>query len=218
MGLNGILIVAAVHQELAPFQSVIPEMERKGLEVPTCLVVGMGNRCEAVLERELANRSYRCVVSIGLAGGLRPGFHVGDLVVASEVIDQTSGAKWVPSTLLGLNGLASVGPLLTVPSVLGEPTMKEKMGERYGAIAVDMETAVVARVAEKAGVGWASIRSILDPMEMALSVDSGWRSHMKLLWPRRWSELTGLMRAVRKSTRSLALGLRYCVERSSWGI
>ncbi len=196
-----ILIVSAVPQEIAHFRVVAPAAVR-------CVVAGVGARSGQVVRRQLGQGSYRLVISAGFSGGLRPGFQVGDLVMASEVIESASGSRREAAIPFGLNGMASVGPFLTAPSVLAQPHAKEQMGKRHGAIAVDMETASVAQAAAEAGVGWVGIRSILDPMEVALPVTSNWDAMRLLAAPRRWMEFSDFLKVIRAAGESLAVGLK----------
>ncbi|MBI3333372.1 MAG: hypothetical protein HYZ93_04700 [Candidatus Omnitrophica bacterium] len=188
-----ILLVAAVRQELAPFLATLNGDGR--VEV---LLTGIGRRraFEAVTRR-LGKERCAAVVSAGFAGGTRPGLRVGDLVVPEEVIDASSGRRWKPAAGPPRDGFAPSGLamtcggfLVTADRVFSTPRGKGELGARYGAVAVDMETAAVAEAATAAGLPWASIRVILDPLEVPL-----------------WGNLLGLMRGVRLASRSLSDGL-----------
>lgn len=193
-------MVAATPQELAHFRKAEPSGIRS-------LVTGMGGPAGAVVREQLQRDRYRLVVSAGFCGGLRPGFRVGDLVVASEVIEESTGLRRKPSVPFGLNGMASVGPFLTVRKVLSDPALKQQGGVRFGAIAVDLETSAVAEAAVQAGVAWVGIRSILDPMEVRLAVDS-WRQAVRMLTvPSRWGQMKLFLRSVQLAGQSLAEGL-----------
>lgn len=208
MAFEEILVVSAVPQEIAPFRAVAPRTVQ-------CLVAGIGARAGQAVRRQLAEQRVRLVISAGFAGGLRPGLRVGDLVMASEVIEGASGLRRASTALFGLNGMASVGPFLTVQSALAQPSAKAQMGERYGAIAVDLETAAIAQAATEAGVGWIGIRSILDPMETMLSVTSRWDAVRMLAAPGRWGEFACFLKAVRTASKSLATGLKRFVDQVS---
>lgn len=199
-----ILVVAAVRQELAAF--------RPGDERVLCRLTGMGARAGAAVDRLLARGRYDCVISAGFAGGLRPETRAGDLVVASEVIEASSGTVVRPvSSGTRLGGLAQRGPFVTVDRVL-PGSLKSEMGKRFGAIAVDMETSLVARAAGRAGVPWMGLRAILDPVEVSIPVSSGFQALSLAAQPWRWGELTELIGSVRMAGESLGLGLRVLVE------
>lgn len=203
-----ILVVAATPQELNRFRQAAPADVR-------CLVTGMGEKAGAAVRQELQRQRYRLVVSTGFSGGLRPGFQVGDLVMASEVIEEASGLRRKPGTAFGLNGMASVGPFLTVRKILSDPAQKQQGGVRFGAIAADLETSAVAEAAIQAGVGWVAIRAILDPMEVPLAVDSWWQGLRICAVPSRWGQMRLFLRAVQGAGRSLADGLRHFLKASA---
>lgn len=203
-----VLVVAAVPQELRDFR---PDSSARA----ESLVTGMGGRRSGqAVKRRLWAGGVDLVVSAGFAGGARPGFEVGDLVMASEVIDAHSQDRRRPDpSLLTLGGGASIGPFVTVDRVLSQPQAKSDLGTRFGAIAVDMESAAVAQAAEEAGLPWVAVRAILDPMELPLRVGSAAQAIRLLASPGRWKELSGFLRMVRAASRSLAVGLHSLLER-----
>ena len=203
-----ILVVVAVRQELGPLQ------EKGCLNGQAqCLITGMGPRVREIVRKKLSSNGFRLVVSAGFAGGTRPGFQVGDLVMASEVVDAPSGLRWKPDPrLFGLNGLASVGRFVTVPRLLRDTNSKAEIGSRFGGIAVDMETASVAEAAVESGVPWVGLRSILDPMESEVSIGSLWQGVRALLSGRRRIDLSNFMTAMRSASQSLAGGLQRLIR------
>lgn len=201
---NGLLVVAAVRQELkAFFPRVNGDVE--------ILLTGMGQRRASRMIRDRLDRQrYDGVISTGFAGGTRPGFQVGDLVVASEVIEAATGKRWQPTSRLVLDPTGpsvSVGALVTTAQPLGDPQAKADIGLRYGTIAVDMETAAVAQAASEAQVPWVSLRAILDPMEVRLSPLSWVQGLRTVAFPNLWGEFAGFLRAMRLASQSLANGL-----------
>ena len=213
-----ILVVAAVRQELAAFEPAAGRV--------LCRLTGMGPRAGKTVAGLLAREPYRMVISAGFAGATQPGYGVGDLVAASEVIDVSSGRR-TPAGPIGprLSGLARQGRFITVDRVLSGPS-KVEMGRRFGGIAVDMETASVAAAADRAGVPWVGLRAILDPVEVSIPVVSalaaagGGRTTgldlvaaaATLVQPWRWGEWVDLIRSVRKAKESLGAGLQFLVE------
>jgi len=215
-----ILLVAAVKQELFPFlegyrAESSASRDNNGTKVEA-LITGMGREVASRALNKVLSRGDVClVVSAGFAGGTRPGFQVGDLVVASEVVDAASRQRHQPErSLFGLNGVASVGPLVTEQALVSDSKTKEALGAKYGAIAVDLETAAVAEAAERHKIPWVSVRTILDPMEMAVPVSS-WLQALKLAaQPARWNDFSALMGAIRVSAQALAAGLKVVVEQA----
>jgi adenosylhomocysteine nucleosidase len=123
----------------------------------------------------LGNVAYRpkLVLSAGFAGALCKPYLVGDVLLATEVAD-TDGNVW-PTTWPGelpdgpWEPPLRRGRLLTAPQMVADPEAKRALGERYGAAAVDMETATVARACARAGVPFGSVRAISDDVDTPLS-------------------------------------------------
>lgn len=157
-----ILVVAAVRQELDPF------LRRSNGDVQV-LLTGVGaRRAYAQVGRWLSDHPCGGLISAGFAGATRPGLKTGDLIWAEEVVDAVSGERARPSfSKPSLGGVAS-GRLVTVPRAAWSPSAKAALGARFEAVAVDMETAWVARAAGEKGIPWVAIRAVLDPMEQFL--------------------------------------------------
>lgn len=109
------------------------------------------------------------LVSAGFSGALQPEQRVGDLVLATEVVDQY-GNRWPAIHPDGLSGCDIVeGRLITMPKLVGDPKEKWRLGQQSGAIAVDMESAVAARLCHEHNVPFACLRVISDDWQTTLS-------------------------------------------------
>lgn len=98
----------------------------------------------------------KVVYSAGFAGALDPKLKVGDLVAPQRVINAGDGS----STAVG----SGSGVLVSFGSV-ASPEQKAKLRESFGADAVDMEAAAVARAAEARGVAFCVVKAISDEVE-----------------------------------------------------
>jgi adenosylhomocysteine nucleosidase len=175
-------------------------------------------------EPRLGNVPYRpaLVLSAGFSGALCSDLDVGDLVLADEVAD-TAGNRW-PATWPGplppgeWRPPLRRGRLLTAPALAGAPEAKRQLGVEHDALAVDMETAVIARLCQRHGVPFGCLRAISDRQATPLSpglvdVLSGgrvlpWRLAGALLRrPGLLPELWRLAGQTRRAARQLALGL-----------
>jgi nucleoside phosphorylase len=108
----------------------------------------------------------RFLLSAGFSGALRPEQKVGDLLLATEVIDKC-GNCWPavhPPVLPWCRGR-----LLTASELVGDPREKQRLGQESGAVAVDMESAIVARLCHEHGVPFACLRVISDDLNTPLS-------------------------------------------------
>lgn len=132
------------------------------------LVACAGAEPEVAARALLAAGATR-LLSFGLAGGLDPALAPGTLVLATAIIDgdsryPTDGA-WADT--LALPGAVRAA-LLGETKPLATPAAKAAAFVASGAVAVDMESGAVARVAASAGVPVLALRAIADPAGRAV--------------------------------------------------
>jgi adenosylhomocysteine nucleosidase len=131
---------------------------------------GDGRNLAATLAHTITD-DCRGVVSFGVAGGLAPELKPGDCVVGSAVLSGPvrleMDAHWSQTLLQTIPG-AIHGMLAGVSAPVADPQAKRALYAKTGAVAVDMESHVVARVAAARGIPVAAIRVITDPAVRAL--------------------------------------------------
>jgi adenosylhomocysteine nucleosidase len=181
-----VAIIVAVQQELSALLKRMPLAEResaggfsfyKGVVGSASAIVaksGMGVERAREMTRVIC-RTYKpaSVLIAGFGGGLAEEIAPGDLVVAEKVIDERAAYDNVLIPDAGLLASARVaagqglrvhcGPLVTVPHVVETSERKRLLLQRFpGALALDMESAGAAAVAEVEGVPWVAVRAITD--------------------------------------------------------
>jgi adenosylhomocysteine nucleosidase len=131
-------------------------------------VVGAGDHRRTVRVVEEAASAAECLVSFGIAGALKPGLRAGDIVISTEVVDEDR--NWLSSdnlrsriTELVAEIGAIEGPVLGTQLPLATKRDKRQAWKDTGAIAVDMESVVVARAAAALGIPFVVLRAIADP-------------------------------------------------------
>jgi adenosylhomocysteine nucleosidase len=144
--------------------------------------LGVGpRRSAATLQNALAALNPGRVLITGYAGALHPGLKIADLVAvesACPFLQETWGAPigeigfGKARQLSGAERLVALGraaglevhsgAILTMPCLVGAPEHKRVLFERFGAAVVDMETAALAEVADRAGIALDCIRVISD--------------------------------------------------------
>lgn len=138
-----------------------------GVEV----IAGGGDRARLEGEVERLASGMRGIISIGIAGALAPGLRPGNWVVATAVGDD--GIK-VPTDPDWTDRLVSRlpaperGVLLGVDTIAATVVQKDELRRSSGAIAVDMESHVVARVARHRGLPFVAARVISDAAHRTL--------------------------------------------------
>lgn len=111
------------------------------------------------------------IVSIGFAGGLREDLRVGDLVLAETVIEESSGTLYACREALVPLRNAIRGIVLSTQAVVRTAERKHELANGWGALAVDMEAAGVARAAAERGAAFGAVKAITDAAGESLAID-----------------------------------------------
>jgi adenosylhomocysteine nucleosidase len=139
-------------------------------EHATVVCGGIGSEAaRRAAEAVIANYSPDLLISAGVAGALVSELKVGDAIFPATVIDTLNGSRHetaihdapVGNTALGRTILASYPEVATV-------AQKQQLAKSYGAHAVDMEGAAVARAAEVHGIPYLAVKAISDELDFEL--------------------------------------------------
>ena len=129
------------------------------------LLSGMGSAAAAQAAQTLVTSGAVALAVFGIAGGLSPQLHCGDLLLPDEIVDE-SGGRFAPDVAwtarLRRQLKAAGGILLTAETPLLDAATKADARRRWNAVAVDMESAAVARVARDHGLPFLALRAIAD--------------------------------------------------------
>jgi hopanoid-associated phosphorylase len=137
---------------------------------PGVLVVCRGRETADLLQLAIS-AGCRSIISFGVAGGLAPHLVPGDCVVASAIIDYPALRPTEPLWSRKLADMipgALHGPIVGVNSVVSDPADKRRLHALTGAVAVDMESHLVGRLAASHGLAFAALRVIIDPAHRAV--------------------------------------------------
>ena len=99
------------------------------------------------------------VQSVGFAGSLDQSWKIGAILIPQLVIDAQDGSRVEIA-----NGEGVVISVAAIASV----AQKQKLAKTYGAQAVDMEAAAVAKGAEARGVAFSAVKVISDEVDFEL--------------------------------------------------
>jgi hypothetical protein len=106
-----------------------------------------------------------------VAGGLAPDLKPGTCVIGSSILDgdeaRATDERWAQRLMRIIPG-AVLGPIVGVRQPIAHASAKQALHRATGALAVDMESQVVARAAERHGVPLAAIRVVIDPVERTI--------------------------------------------------
>lgn len=115
----------------------------------------------------------KVVLTVGYAGGLSESLQVGDVVLATS-ISTTDGRNW-PTTWPGdlppgdWHPPLHRGRILCSDHLVAKHEEKRKLGEQHGALAVDMESAIVADLCAQKQIPFGCVRVISDDVRTNLS-------------------------------------------------
>jgi nucleoside phosphorylase len=115
----------------------------------------------------------KVVISAGFSGALQDDLAVGDVILATEIVDEY-GNSWPATWPVELppgewRPPLHRGRVLFSPRPVGDPHDKQRLGLKHGAIAVDMESGVIARLCREHGVPFGCVRVISDALRTPLS-------------------------------------------------
>jgi adenosylhomocysteine nucleosidase len=168
---------------------------------------GMGPaRATLAVQAAMAIRPVTTLLSVGLAGACDPSLRVGDIVRAGVVIDTQTGERF---------GSPQLKQILVTGSAIASVKEKQRLHESYGASAVDMEAAAVARLAQAHSLSFQAIKVISDDATFEMeelsrfaTPDGQFReaafAAYALVRPRLWAKLIHLARNSKRALQSLS--------------
>ena len=210
MALNTVGIVCALASEarhLRPTDSTL------------VITTGMGSSAAAAGARALIDAGARALASWGMAGGLDPSLEAGSILLPEEIVgsdgrihhSETGWRERLSATIT-----ARSGRLLTSAKSVGSVEDKAALFRSTGAVAVDMESAAIAEVAEQQGLPFLAVRVVVDsagdvlPRAVSAAADNEGHLHIwrligaLALAPNELAPLIRLAQRYRAANRSLA--------------
>ncbi len=126
------------------------------------VAIGGGGPAGAAQAAESLAPHVSALISFGLAGGLDPALPAGALLVPATVLADDGAWRTDPALSAWLGG-ATPGALFGDGAILATAAAKAALHARTGAVAVDLESAAVARAAARHGLPFAVLRAVCDP-------------------------------------------------------
>lgn len=165
-GVGVVVALAAEAQALVRRRYLLGVVEQAAPGVRV-LVCGMGPRAAGDAAATLAQGGVTALAIFGVAGGLDPALTPGTLLLPAEVLDEqgqrhATDSAWRARLAARLGAAPDQRPLLTVESPLLGPQDKRLALQRWGAPAVDMESAAVARIARARKLPFLALRAVAD--------------------------------------------------------
>ena len=130
-------------------------------------IAGGGDRARLEAEIEAACAGATGIISIGLGGALDEGLKPGDWVIGSQVGTFETDREWA-NRLLSKLPAARLGAVAGSDVMVVDAAAKARLHAATGALVVDMESYIAARVAGRRGLPFAVARTISDGADRAL--------------------------------------------------
>jgi len=178
---------------LGPFVVHFGRLEGRAVALARC---GVGKVNAAALTQAVLTLGAARVLFTGVAGAVRPGLRVGDLVISKDAVQHDLDVRplgyrlgevpgetwsWSADARLAELALAAAAELRDVRAVLGrvasgdvfvaDPARARALRATFGADCAEMEGAAAAQVCAKWGVPFVIIRSISDTADHEAQVD-----------------------------------------------
>lgn len=227
-----IAIIAALERELRPlvrnWKRV--EVQHEGsafafFESSYAVAVAGGIGPQAArrtAEAAFASYSPMVLISAGVAGALTPQLKAGEAIFPAVVIDAGDSSRHetaIKDSRIAESPLAKT-ILVSCPAI-ASAEQKQKLSKSYGAQAVDMEAASVARAAQVHGIAFLAIKCISDEMDFELpemmrfvrggKFNTGSFVAYVALRPWLWVKVARLAQNTRLATENLCAWLRESV-------
>jgi adenosylhomocysteine nucleosidase len=174
-----ITVLFALPEETRPFRKRLQSFPTSSHVYLRCSGVGAERAASTADDVAVVAAPGDVLLICGFAGGLTSEMKPGSLIVADSVIDHLTGQNYKPDSELlyaaesvRLSGVSvQRGTLMTGNRVLVTAGEKRQFAEQSGGVAVDMESAGAAQVAQKYGVPWLAVRAITDGVDDDLPLD-----------------------------------------------
>jgi hopanoid-associated phosphorylase len=163
---------------------------------------GVAEALAARLEDAIISDQIVGIVSVGLGGALSPDLAVGDWVVAERVTDGATtwetDAVWTARIAAALRPAVRLGPIVGSDVMVANTQAKAALYTATGALAVDMESHVAARIASAHNLPFAALRVMSDAADRTLP-----RAALAGMKPDGGMNLAGVLWALAKDPRQL---------------
>lgn len=162
-----IVVVCALEIE----RRALAGLERPGVEIH---VSGIGPDAAAALGERLTQRPLRAMIATGFCGALIPRLDVGTIVVAEHVVHENTGDAFAADDVMLAAAEGRRGTLVSAGEVARTPADRAALQ----GLAVDMESAALARAARDADVPFIAIRAISDRFRDRIPDIAGMLDHV----------------------------------------
>lgn len=192
---------------------------------------GVGEQHAKHAAKVILRQQIDILISWGTCVSLVPELKTGDLILPQQVLDHQGNSYQTDSLITGkLKSLLHAewpvheGRLHGVRHMIADPAQKRSIAATTGAIAADMESGVLAHIAQEQKLAFVAIRAVSDTMNMQIpnAVIHGVNAFGEVQWssflihlirrPDQIPAMTGLVQGLWRAQAALAQVGKYLPE------
>ncbi len=135
---------------------------------------GIGHESALFAAKKLATLKVDALISWGVAGAIDKSLNSGDIILAGSIINEGKrypiSEDWLNriSNHLQSASMISIGDIASSNEICASTADKRRLLQKTGALAVDMESAAIAKTATENNLDLLVIRTISDNADMAI--------------------------------------------------
>lgn len=219
--MSKVAVIAALERELQPWvrgwnRIVISrdQSDFRGYEKNGIIAVAGGIGCarsEQAAKLVVANYRPQMLISAGLAGALIRSLKVGSIITPNVTVDAASGAEY--RSVFGAE-IVGGGILVSADKIAESEIARAGLVERFHALAVDMEAAGVAKVAQQEQIAFRCVKAISDeadfqmpPLNEFVDAEGNFQTGRFTIWtsvrPWYWGRTIALAQNTKRATQAL---------------
>ena len=219
--MSKVAVIAALERELQPWvrgwnQIVINQDKRdlRGYEKDGIIAVAGGIGCarsEQTANAVVARYHPQMLISAGRAGALIRRLKVGSVITPNVTVDAANGAEY--RSVFGAE-IVGGGILVSANEIAESQDARAGLVERFHALAVDMEAAGVAKVAQQEQIAFRCVKAISDeadfqmpPLNKFVDADGNFQTGRFAVWttvrPWYWGRTIALAQNTKRATQAL---------------
>jgi adenosylhomocysteine nucleosidase len=217
-----VAVITALERELQPWvggwKQVVLSQDGgsglKGYEKDSIIAVAGGIGCarsEEAARTVVRKYQPQVLISAGLAGALVRSLKVGNVITPNVIVDAASGTEYRSASGAEIVG---GGILVSAGEIAESEEARAGLVERFHALAVDMEAAGVARVAQQEQIAFRCVKAISDeadfkmpPLNNFMDAEGDFRTGKFVGWvsvrPWHWGRTIALARHTKRATKTL---------------
>ena len=215
------VVITALERELRPWVNGWPSvtLDFQGRSVRcyqrgeiVAAAGGIGSARAELAARVLAEKFRpQTLISAGVAGALIRSLKAGSVIRPNVIVDAVSGNEY---RFAGGGEIVGGGILVSAGEIAESPDAKSSLVERFHALAVDMEAAGVARVAQEAQIDFRCVKAISDeadfkmpPLSRFVDAEGSFATGKFVAWlsvrPQYWARTIALANNTKRATAAL---------------